>query len=49
MPYALRHTLIDQIKSLKKKFPDYQSFKQDINQIFNKEEMKGVQILGRMS
>ena len=46
MPYALRHTLIDQIKSLKKKFPDYQSFKNaDINQIFNKEEMKGVQIL----
>jgi len=26
-PYALRHDLIDQIKSLKKKFPNYESFK----------------------
>jgi hypothetical protein len=46
MPYALRHTLIDQIKSLKKKFPDYQSFKNaDINQIFTVEEMEGVRVL----
>ena len=34
-PYALRHNLIDQIKSLKKKFPNYESFKDaDINGIF---------------
>ena len=26
-PYALRHNLIEQIKALTKKFPDYQSFK----------------------
>lgn len=26
-PYALRHNLIEQIKSINKKFPDYQSFK----------------------
>ena len=35
-PYALRHDLIDQIKSLKKKFPDYESFKTaDITNIFD--------------
>ena len=35
-PYALRHNLIDQIKSLKKKFPNYESFKNaDITTIFN--------------
>ena len=35
-PYALRHDLIDQIKSLKKKFPDYESFKTaDITKIFD--------------
>lgn len=46
MPYALRHTLIDQIKSLKKKFPNYQSFKNaDITQIFNQQEMEGVALL----
>ena len=26
-PFALRHDLIDQVKSLKKRFPDYESFK----------------------
>lgn len=46
MPYALRHTLIDQIKSLKKKFPNYQSFKNaDITQIFGPQQMEGVQVL----
>ena len=46
MPYALRHTLIDQIKSLKKKFPNYQSFKNaDITQIFNQQEMEGLALL----
>ena len=42
-PYALRHNLIDQIKSLKKKFPDYQSFKNaDISQIFDQEQLKAI-------
>jgi len=41
-PYALRHNLIDQIKNLKKKFPDYMSFENaDINVIFNENELKG--------
>ena len=41
-PYALRHDLIDQIKSLKKKFPDYESFKDaDISKIFTEKEMEG--------
>tara|TARA_B100001996_G_scaffold202332_2_gene154938 strand:- start:288 stop:3239 length:2952 start_codon:yes stop_codon:yes gene_type:complete len=40
-PYALRHDLIDQIKSLKKKFPDYESFKDaDIKKIFSKSQLK---------
>ena len=44
-PYALRHNLIDQMKSLKKKFPDFESFKNaDITKIFTSEELKGVQI-----
>lgn len=44
-PFALRHNLIDQMKSLKKKFPDFESFKDaDIDVIFSKEQMKGVQI-----
>ncbi len=44
-PYALRHDLIDQIKSLKKKFPNYESFKEaDISKIFTEIEMRGVQI-----
>ena len=39
-PYALRHNLIDQIKSLKKKFPDYESFKNaDITTIFNTNQL----------
>ena len=46
MPFALRHTLIDQIKSLKKKFPDYKSFKNaDITQVFTSQEMEGVKVL----
>jgi len=41
-PYALRHNLIDQIKNLKKKFPDYKSFVDaDINVIFNEKELQG--------
>ena len=46
MPFALRHTLIDQIKSLKKKFPDYKSFRNaDITEIFTSKEMEGAKIL----
>lgn len=45
-PYALRHNLIDQIKKLKKKYPDFESFKdQDITQIFTEKERAGVQLL----
>ena len=36
-PYALRHNLIDQMKSLKKKFPNYETFKNaDLTKIFSK-------------
>ena len=39
-PYNLRHNLIDQIKGLKKKFPDYNSFKNaDLNTIFSEEAL----------
>jgi len=39
-PYNLRHTLIDQMKGLKKLFPDYKSFKNaDLNAIFTKEAL----------
>ncbi len=39
-PYALRHILIDQMKSLKKRFPDFESFKAaDITKIFTEEEL----------
>ena len=35
-PFALRHNLIDQMKSLKKKFPNFESFKEaDITKIFD--------------
>jgi hypothetical protein len=37
-PYALRHNLIDQMKSLKKKFPNYATFKNaDLISIFSKQ------------
>ena len=39
-PYALRHNLIDQMKGLKKKFPDYESFKDaGIRDMFSSEEL----------
>ena len=39
-PYALRHDLIDQIKPLKKVFPNYEKFKSmDMIQIFGNEEL----------
>ncbi len=38
-PYALRHDLIDQMKILKKKFPDYASFRDaDITAIFDEQQ-----------
>jgi len=41
-PFALRHNLIDQIKSLKKLFPDYESFKDaGIKDIFTPEQLDG--------
>ncbi len=44
-PYSLRHNLIDQIKILKKKFPDFESFKTaDITQIFTKEQLDQAQV-----
>ncbi len=40
-PYNLRHNLIDQLKDLKKKYPDYNSFKDaDIIDMFGEEELK---------
>ena len=45
-PYALRHNLIDQMKGLKKRFPDYESFKDaSIRDIFTKEELKETNLL----
>jgi enediyne biosynthesis protein E4 len=39
-PYALRHNLVDQLKYLSKKYPDYESFKNaSIQDIFTKEEL----------
>ncbi len=41
-PYALRHNLIDQIKVLAKKFPDYRSFRDaGITDIFTAEGLNG--------
>ncbi len=41
-PYALRHNLIEQIKALNKKFPDYQSFKNaSITDMFSPQELEG--------
>ncbi|WP_245967139.1 VCBS repeat-containing protein [Ulvibacterium marinum] len=41
-PYALRHNLIEQMKVLNKKFPNYQSFKNaSITDMFSPQEMEG--------
>jgi len=41
-PYALRHNLIEQIKSINKKFPDYESFKNaSIENLFSPSELEG--------
>jgi len=40
-PFALRHNLIDQMKGLKKKFPDYESFKTaNVEDILSAEKLK---------
>lgn len=40
-PYALRHDLIEQIKAITKKYPDYQSFKNaTVEDIFTEEALK---------
>ncbi|MCI5080285.1 MAG: VCBS repeat-containing protein, partial [Saprospiraceae bacterium] len=45
-PYALLHNLIDQIKMLKKRFPDFESFKDaDIRKIFTEEELAEATVL----
>lgn len=45
-PFALRHNLVDQIKKLKRKFPDFESFKDaDIKTIFSPEELQAASIL----
>lgn len=39
-PYALRHNLVDQLKYLSKKYPDYESFKDaDIYDIFTQSQL----------
>lgn len=41
-PYNLRHNLIEQLKDLKKKFPDYASFKNaSIAEIFSPQDLNG--------
>ncbi len=45
-PYALRHNLIDQMKVIKKRFPDFESFKNaDIQTIFTPEELTQAKVL----
>lgn len=45
-PFALRHDLIDQIKSLKKIFPDYKSFQDaTINDIFSPKQLENTAVL----
>ena len=45
-PYALRHNLVDQLKYLSKKYPDYESFKDaTIEDIFTKEQLDSSIIL----
>jgi hypothetical protein len=40
-PYALRHNLVEQLKYLSKKFPDYESFKNaTIEDIFTQEQLQ---------
>ena len=44
-PFALRHNLIDQLKYLKKRFPDYSTYKNaDMTTIFTPEELENAQV-----
>ncbi|WP_299119983.1 VCBS repeat-containing protein [uncultured Winogradskyella sp.] len=45
-PYALRHNLVDQLKYLSKKYPDYESFKNaTISDIFTQEQLDSSTVL----
>lgn len=45
-PYALRHNLTNQLRYLKKKYPDFQSFKEaDITQIFDEAQLSATSVL----
>ncbi|MGB0879174.1 MAG: VCBS repeat-containing protein [Polaribacter sp.] len=45
-PYSLRHNLVDQLKYLSKKYPDYTSFKSaSISDIFTKEQLQESSVL----
>ena len=45
-PFALRHNLTNQLRYLKKKYPDFQSFKNaDITQIFDEAQLQQAQVL----
>ena len=45
-PFALRHNLIDQMKSLKKKFPNFESFKDaDITKVLDPKPLKEAYVL----
>ncbi|MBV6654842.1 MAG: VCBS repeat-containing protein, partial [Mameliella sp.] len=45
-PYALRHNLTDQLRYLKKKYPDFESFKDDdITQIFDEAQLANTEVL----
>lgn len=45
-PYALRHNLVDQLKYLSKKYPDYASFKEAaISDIFTEEQLSSSIVL----
>lgn len=44
-PFALRHTLLEQLKRLRKRFPDFESFKDaDISSIFTDEELSKAEV-----
>ncbi len=45
-PFTLRHNLLDQLKYLKKKFPDFKSYQSaDIHTIFTEDELNGTKVL----
>ncbi len=45
-PFALRHNLIDQMKNLKKKFPNYESYKHaTIEDVLDQQQLKNASVL----